>query len=89
MEKQIVKEQHTPVFNYTNEIFEIKAEDFVRKSVNNNLGEYQKSSHSIMLGLNTSIYTSDIPGFDREERGFNLIYSYTVHIQFFFIQTCG
>ena len=30
-EQQIVQEQHTPVFNYNNEIFEIKAEDFVIK----------------------------------------------------------
>ena len=28
-EVQIIKDQHTPIFNYNNEIFEIKAEDFV------------------------------------------------------------
>ena len=28
-EQQIVQEQHAPVFNYNNEIFEIKAENFV------------------------------------------------------------
>ena len=30
-EKQIVKQQHTPIFNYNNEIFEIQAEDFVKQ----------------------------------------------------------
>ena len=30
-EQQIVKEQHTPIFNYNTEIFEIKAEDFVKQ----------------------------------------------------------
>ena len=30
-EQQIVKEQHTPIFNYNNEIFEIQAEDFVKQ----------------------------------------------------------
>ena len=30
-ERKIVKEQHTPIFNYNSEIFEIKAENFVKK----------------------------------------------------------
>jgi len=58
---------------------------FKTKQINNNLGEYQKSNHSIMLGPSTNIdyfyYTDD--NWDRTAIGFDLNYSYSIAIQSF------
>jgi len=58
---------------------------FKTQQINNNLGEYQKSNHSIMLGPSTNIdnfyYTYD--AWDRTAIGFDLNYSYSIAIQSF------
>ena len=58
---------------------------FKTQQINNNLGEYQKSNHSIMLGPSTNIdyfyYTMD--PWDRTAIGFDLNYSYSIAIQSF------
>jgi len=50
------------------------------QQVNNNFGEYQKSSHSIMLGLNTN-FIRGWGNVDRSVIGFDLIYSYSLAMQ--------
>jgi len=58
---------------------------FKTQQINNNLGEYQKSNHSIMLGPSTNIdnfyYTYDT--WDRTAIGFDINYSYSIAIQSF------